>query len=87
MVPQDAKSVVAHKLKGRRAPTDSCASDMRQPVGRNVKRSRQGKGLTQEQVAGLSGFSAWSRAAATIVTSYELAKVLGVIHIDLLSPE
>jgi len=44
--------------------------DMRKLVGRNVKRIRQGKGLTQEQLAELSGFSqqyiaASSRADAT----------------------
>ena len=31
--------------------------DMRKLVGRNVKRVRQEKGLTQEQLADLSGFS------------------------------
>jgi transcriptional regulator with XRE-family HTH domain len=31
--------------------------DMRKLVGRNVKRVRQEKGLTQEQLAELSGFS------------------------------
>ena len=31
--------------------------DMRKLVGRNVKRIRQEKGLTQEQLADLSGFS------------------------------
>ena len=31
--------------------------DMRKLVGRNVKRIRQEKGLTQEQLAELSGFS------------------------------
>ena len=31
--------------------------DMRKLVGQNVKRIRQEKGLTQEQLADLSGFS------------------------------
>ena len=31
--------------------------DMRKLVGRNVKRIRQEKGLTQEQLSELSGFS------------------------------
>jgi transcriptional regulator with XRE-family HTH domain len=68
--------------------------DMRQLVGRNVKRLRQKKGLTQEQFAELSGFSQQyisgleqGRRNPTIVTIYELATVLGVTHIDLLSPE
>src|ERR1700674_2927455 len=54
--------------------------DMRKLVGRNVKRLRQEKGLTQEQLADLSGFSQQyisgleqGRRNPTIVSLYELA--------------
>jgi transcriptional regulator with XRE-family HTH domain len=66
--------------------------DMRRLVGRNVKRIRQQKGLTQEQLAELSGFSQQyisgfeqGRRNPTIVSLYELASALGVSHIDLVS--
>ncbi len=44
--------------------------DMRQLVGSNLKRVRQEKGLTQEQLAEVSGFSqqytaGWNRGGAT----------------------
>jgi transcriptional regulator with XRE-family HTH domain len=65
--------------------------DMRKLVGRNVKRIRQEKGLTQEQLAELSGFSQQyisgleqGRRNPTIVSIYELATSLGVSHIELL---
>jgi len=64
--------------------------DMRKLVGRNVKRIRQGKGLTQEQLAELSGFSQQyisgleqGRRNPTVVTLYELATALGVSHMEL----
>jgi len=64
--------------------------DMRKLVGRNVKRIRQEKGLTQEQLAELSGFSQQyisgleqGRRNPTIVSIYELATALGVSHMDL----
>jgi len=67
--------------------------DMRELVGRNVKRLRQEKGLTQEQLAELSDFSQQyisgleqGRRNPTIVTIYELATVLGVSHIELVRP-
>ncbi len=67
--------------------------DMRVLVGRNVKRLRQRKGLTQEQFAELSGFSQQyissleqGRRNPTIVTLYELATSLGVSHMDLVRP-
>jgi transcriptional regulator with XRE-family HTH domain len=67
--------------------------DMRELVGQNVKRLRLAKGLTQEQLAELSGFSQQyisgleqGRRNPTIVTIYELAIVLGASHIDLLTP-
>jgi transcriptional regulator with XRE-family HTH domain len=68
--------------------------DMRKLVGRNVKRIRQEKDLTQEQLAELSGFSQQyisgleqGRRNPTIVTLYELATALGVSHMELVSPD
>jgi transcriptional regulator with XRE-family HTH domain len=65
--------------------------DMRKLVGRNVKRIRQEKGLTQEQLAEISGFSRQylsgleqGRRNPTIVSLYELATALGVSHMELL---
>jgi transcriptional regulator with XRE-family HTH domain len=67
--------------------------DMRKLVGRNVQRIRQKKGLTQEQLAEVSGFSQQyisgleqGRRNPTVVTLYELACALGVSHLDLLRP-
>jgi len=67
--------------------------DMRKLVGRNVRRIRLKKGLTQEQFADLSGFSQQyvsslehGRRNPTIVTLYELAMALGVSHMDLVRP-
>ena len=64
--------------------------DLRKLVGRNVKRIRQEKGLTQEQLAELSGFSQQylsgleqGRRNPTIVSLYELATALGVSHMEL----
>ncbi len=54
--------------------------DMRKLVGRNVKRVRQDKGLTQEELAERSGFSQQyisglehGRRNPTIISIYELA--------------
>jgi transcriptional regulator with XRE-family HTH domain len=65
--------------------------DMRVLVGRNVKRIREQKGLTQERLADLSGFSQQyisglenGRRNPSVVTVYEIAKALGVSHLDLL---
>ena len=65
--------------------------DMRKLVGRNVKRIRQEKGLTQEQLAELSGFSQQyisgleqGRRNPTVVSLYELATALGVSHMELI---
>ena len=62
-------------------------------VGRNVRRVRSGKGLTQEEFAALSGFSQQyisglekGQRNPTIVTIYELATALGVSHLELLRP-
>jgi transcriptional regulator with XRE-family HTH domain len=67
--------------------------DMRRLVGRNVKRFREKKGLTQEQLADVSGFSQQYISSLerghrnpTIVTLYELALALGVSHIELVKP-
>jgi transcriptional regulator with XRE-family HTH domain len=67
--------------------------DMRKLVGRNVKRIRQRNGLTQEQLAELSGFSQQYISSLetggrnpTVVTVYELAMALGVSHLDVLRP-
>src|SRR5712671_2004537 len=58
--------------------------DLRKLVGRNVRRIRQEKGLTQEQLAELSGFSQQylsgleqGRRNPTIVSLYELAPKAG----------
>ncbi|MDO8397968.1 MAG: helix-turn-helix transcriptional regulator [Bradyrhizobium sp.] len=67
--------------------------DMRKLVAQNVKRIRLERGLTQEQFSDVSGFSQQyvsgletGRRNPTIVTLYELAKALGVSHLDLLQP-
>jgi len=66
--------------------------DMRRLVGTNFARVRREKGLTQEQVAELSGFSQQyisglerGRRNPTIVSIYELAQALGVSHLELLT--
>lgn len=68
--------------------------DMRRLVGRNVRRYRQQKGLTQEQFAERSGFSQQylsdlerGRRNPTVVTLFELATALGVSHVALLEPD
>jgi transcriptional regulator with XRE-family HTH domain len=67
--------------------------DMRKLVGRNIKRIRQEKGLTQEQLAEVSGFSQQylsgleqGRRNPTIVSIYELATALGISHMELVRP-
>ncbi|HXE89160.1 MAG TPA: helix-turn-helix transcriptional regulator [Hyphomicrobiaceae bacterium] len=67
--------------------------DMRKLVGGNVRRIRRKKGLTQEQLAEISGFSQQyisgleqGRRNPTVVTLYELASALGVSHLDLVRP-
>ena len=68
--------------------------DMRKLVGRNFKRIRKRKELTQEQVEERSGFSQQylsalenGRRNPTIVTLYEIAQALGVSHLDLVRPD
>lgn len=67
--------------------------DMRRLVGQNVRRIRLEKKLTQEQFSDISGFSQQYLSGLesghrnpTIVTLYEIAKALGVSHLDLLQP-
>lgn len=68
--------------------------DMRRLVGRNVRRIRLQKGLTQEAFAETSGFSQQylsslerGRRNPTIVTLFELASALGVSHVALVAPD
>ena len=68
--------------------------DMRRLVGRNFARIRREKGLTQEHVEELSGFSQQyisgleqGQRNPTVVTLYELAQALGVTPLDLLQDE
>ncbi len=68
--------------------------DMRRLVGRNVRRIRKDKGLTQETLAEVSGFSQQylsdlerGRRNPSIVTLYELSQALGVSHVDLVQPD
>jgi transcriptional regulator with XRE-family HTH domain len=68
--------------------------DMRKLVGRNFARIRQHKGLTQEQVEERSGFSQQylsglerGRRNPTVVTLFELARALGVSHVELVKPD
>lgn len=67
--------------------------DMRKLVGRNVKRLREKRRLTQEQFAEKSGFSQQyisdlerGRRNPTIITIYELAQALGTSHLELVRP-
>lgn len=67
--------------------------DMRKLVGRNVRAARAERGITQEQLADVSGFSQQyisdlerGRRNPTIVSLYELAQALSVTPIDLLQP-
>ena len=68
--------------------------DMRRLVGRNTRRIRLAKGLTQEQFADRSGFSQQylsdlerGRRNPTVVTLFELASALGVDHVELVLPD
>ena len=65
--------------------------DIRQVVGKNFARIRAEKGLTQEQVEELSGFSQQylsglerGKRNPTVVTVYELASSMGVDYLELL---
>lgn len=68
--------------------------DMRKLVGRNFARLRKEKGLTQEQIETISGFSQQylsslenGRRNPTVITLYELAQAIGVGHMDLVRPD
>lgn len=67
--------------------------DMRKLVGRNVRRVRAAKQMTQEQFAERSGFSQQyisdlerGRRNPTIVSLYELAQALETTPVELLTP-
>ncbi len=67
--------------------------DMRILVGRNVRKARQARGMTQEELSTCSGFSQQylsdlecGRRNPTIVSLYELAQALGVSHLELVQP-
>ena len=67
--------------------------DMRRLVGRNVRRFRKKKGLTQERFAEIAGFSQQyisgleqGRRNPTVITLFELSLALGVSHVDLVRP-
>ena len=66
---------------------------MRKLVGRNVRVARVERGMTQERLADVSGFSQQyisdlerGRRNPTIVSLYELAQALSVTPIELLTP-
>lgn len=68
--------------------------DMRRLVGRNVRRIRRAKGLTQEELAERSGFGQnylsdleRGRRNPTVVTLWELAQTLGVTPVELITPD
>ena len=68
--------------------------DMRKLVGRNVRRIRLEKGLTQEELAERAGVSQFYISLLetggrnpTVVSLWELAQALGVSHVDLVVPD
>ena len=68
--------------------------DMRKLVGRNFARLRREMGLTQEEVETRSGFSQQylsslerGRRNPTVITLYELARALGISHMELVKPD
>lgn len=67
--------------------------DMRKLVGRNVRAARVARGMTQEKLADVSGFSQQyisdlerGRRNPTVVSLYELAEALTVTPVELLKP-
>lgn len=68
--------------------------DMRKLIGRNVRRIRLDKGLTQEQFAERSGFTQQyisglerGKRNPTIVNVYWFAQALGTDHVALIAPD
>jgi transcriptional regulator with XRE-family HTH domain len=68
--------------------------DMRLLVGRNLRRARKAKGLTQEQLSERTGVAQQhlselerGNGNPTVVTLYELAQVLDVTVVMLVSPD
>jgi len=67
--------------------------DMRKLVGANLRRARTEKGLTQEKLSDLCGFTQQylstvesGLANPTIVTIYEIATAMGVSYMELVKP-
>jgi transcriptional regulator with XRE-family HTH domain len=67
--------------------------DMRKLVGRNIRRIRVARQMTQEQFAEASGFSQQyisdlerGRRNPTIVSLYEMAQALDTTPVELLMP-
>lgn len=68
--------------------------DMRALVGRNVRKFRVERALTQERFAELSGFGQnyvsdleRGKRNPTVVTLWELSLALGVSPVDLITPD
>ena len=68
--------------------------DMRRLVGRNVRKFRLVKGLTQEEMSVLCGFGQnylsdleRGRRNPTVVTLWEISQTLGVTPVDLITPD
>ncbi|MFN4281425.1 MAG: helix-turn-helix domain-containing protein [Alphaproteobacteria bacterium] len=68
-------------------------TDMRKLVGLNLARIRHQKGMTQERLSELSGFTQQylsnievGKTNPTIVSIYEIAQALGVNYLDLVRP-
>lgn len=67
---------------------------MRRLVGRNVRKIRKAKGLTQEVLAEVAGVSQQyvsdlerGRRNPSVITLYVLAQAMGVSHVDLVMPD
>jgi transcriptional regulator with XRE-family HTH domain len=72
----------------------ACAMDMRRLVGRNVRKFRLERGLTQEEFSVRSGFGQnylsdleRGKRNPTVVTLWELSQVLEVTPVDLITPD
>lgn len=68
--------------------------DMRKLVGRNARRFRVSRGLTQERLSELSGLTQQyisgleqGRRNPTVVTLFELAQALGTTPVALITPD